>query len=69
MGLTEQQCMVNTDGSPKFMFSSSYERDESNPPGSAGSTREYIEPFCGRWVGCMEGRREGDDERKKRGRG
>lgn len=58
MGLTEQQCIVNADGNPKFMFDSNYERDESYPPGTAGSIREYIEPFCGRWDAWREGGRE-----------
>lgn len=58
LGLTEQQCMINADD-PKFIFSTSYEREDTNPPGLAGTTREYIEPFCGRWVGGMEGRTQG----------
>ncbi|KAK3879633.1 hypothetical protein Pcinc_015818 [Petrolisthes cinctipes] len=48
-GLTEQQCMLNGDD-PKFMFTCSYERDETFPPGTAGTTREHVEPFCGRRV-------------------
>ncbi|KAK3895441.1 hypothetical protein Pcinc_000890 [Petrolisthes cinctipes] len=49
MGLTEQQCMVNGDN-PKFMFSCSYEKDETFPSGTAGTTRDHVEPYCGRQV-------------------
>lgn len=72
MGLTEQQCMVNADD-PEYIFSTSYETDDANPPGVGGSTREHIEPFCGRWVlrrAWREGWRDwGSGRRKYGGRG